>query len=358
MEKFNAVLIGTGNMGKVHLQSALDSPYINELFLCDLSAEVLKSRCQEYNCRSISFEQALADETIKMAIIATPNSLHAEQTLQCLQAHKAVLCEKPMGMTLTEAQKVVKASQQPGAFLQIGFELHYSNMYKQAKEWIDAGLIGEVTQTQCRYYCCEFHKKNTWRSNSTGSFLIGEKLSHYLDLQRWYIGENFESVYSLSAPKTVPYFNHRDNHQIMVRYPHGKVGVLNFIMFIAETFRDDPLQDMLVKQSDDGHALQYHVCGLAGAIEIDVFRRRVRRWEFSDGKESLQSSIVETVNYAPADDQTSFHNVYGQTQHVIELFAQGKKPEVTAQDAYETMKLCFAAEESENSGKIIYEHEM
>ena len=129
MEKFNAVLIGTGNMGKVHLQSALDSPYINELFLCDLSAEVLKSRCQEYNCRSISFEQALADETIKMAIIATPNSLHAEQTLQCLQAHKAVLCEKPMGMTLTEAQKVVKASQQPGAFLQIGFELHYSNMF-------------------------------------------------------------------------------------------------------------------------------------------------------------------------------------------------------------------------------------
>ena len=43
MEKFNAVLIGTGNMGKVHLQSALDSPYINELFLCDLSAEVLNS---------------------------------------------------------------------------------------------------------------------------------------------------------------------------------------------------------------------------------------------------------------------------------------------------------------------------
>ncbi|MBO5923270.1 MAG: Gfo/Idh/MocA family oxidoreductase [Lentisphaeria bacterium] len=354
MEKFNAVLIGTGNMGKTHLKSALASPYIDKLFLCDTSETTLKSRMEEFSCPGIELEAALKDPSIKMAIIATPNHLHAELALRCLEHGKAVLCEKPMGETLEEAQKLVKAAARPGAFLQIGFELHYSTMYKQVKDWIDAGLLGEITQTQCRYYCCEFHKKNTWRSNGTGSFLIGEKLSHYLDLQRWFIGENFENVYSLSAPKTVPYFNHRDNHQILTRYPGGKVGVLNFIMFIAESFNDDPLKDMLVKQSDDGHALQYHICGLKGAAEVDVFRRRVRRWEFTDGEENLQSCIVENITFTPEQDQQAFHNVFDQTQRVIELVARGKAPEVTAADAFETMKLCFAAEESENTGKIVF----
>ena len=122
-------------------------------------------------------------------------------------------------------------------------------------------------------------------------------------MQRWFIGENFENVYSLSAPKTVPYFNHRDNHQILTRYPGGKVGVLNFIMFIAESFNEDPLKDMLVKQSDDGHALQYHICGLKGAAEVDVFRRRVRRWEFTDGEENLitalQVAAAQTLSGEP-----------------------------------------------------------
>ena len=353
MEQFEVVLIGAGHMGKVHLQAALDSPYISKVHICDPSPEIIQQRREEFGVENITLDDALKNPRIPLAIIATPNDLHAAQTLQCLSAGKGVLCEKPMGMDLPEARQIAAAAGKPGAFLQIGFELHYSTMYQLAHQWIKSDLIGEVTQTQCRYFCCEFHKKNSWRSNSAGNFLIAEKLSHYLDLQRWYLNEEFESVYSLSAAKTVPYFNHNDNHQILARYPNGKVGVLNFIMYIAETFHNDPLKDMLEQQSDDGHALQYHICGLKGAIEIDVFRRRIRRWEFRDGEKQLESSIVETITYTPQEDQQSFHNVYGQTLRVLELFAQGKAPEVSAQDALQTMKLCQAADLSEQTGTLI-----
>ena len=354
MKKINTAVIGAGGMGKVHIEAALASEYVNKVFICDPSAEIRQSCKEKYNTDALELESILNDPSIKFVSVATPNEFHADMTLRLLQAQKAVLCEKPMGINLSEAQQLLTASQQPGVFLQIGFELHYSTMYTMVKKWIDDGVLGEITQTQCRYYCCEFHKKNTWRSNSTGSFLIGEKLSHYLDLQRWFIGDNFEIVYSLSAPLTVPYFRHRDNHQIMVRYPGGKIGVLNFIMFIAETYHEDPLREIIEKQSDDGHFLQYYICGLKGAAEIDVFRRRVRRWEFSDGEEALESRIAETFCFTPEQDLESNHNVFGQTQRVIELAAKGEAPEVSAADAYETMKLCFAAEWSEDSGKIIY----
>ena len=90
MEKFNAVLIGTGNMGKTHLKSALASPYIDKLFLCDTSETTLKSRMEEFSCPGIELEAALKDPSIKMAIIATPNHLHAEMAVAALAAGKPV----------------------------------------------------------------------------------------------------------------------------------------------------------------------------------------------------------------------------------------------------------------------------
>ena len=57
-------------------------------------------------------------------------------------------------------------------------------------------------------------------------------------------------------------------------------------------------REMLEKQSDDGHALEYHICGTKGAIETDVFRRRIRRWEFTDSPSTLESRIVETRTFS------------------------------------------------------------
>lgn len=272
------------------------------------------------------------------------------QAITALRKGKAVMCEKPMGTTLAEAAELVRVAEETRGFLQIGFELRYSTMYLKAKEWIDRGLIGDVVNIQCRYYCCEFHKKDTWRSRNTGSFLIGEKLSHYLDAQRWWFGASPESIYSVAAPKVVPYFGHRDNHQMILKFPGGRVGTLNFIMYLAETMHHDQLIDMLEKQSDDGHSLQFDICGSRGAIETDVFKRRIRRWQFSDAPTCQESKIVETLTFAPSDDLETSHNSHGQDLRVAELVATGREPEMTAREAYETMKLCFAAERVRRRG--------
>lgn len=152
------------------------------------------------------------------------------------------------------------------------------------------------------------------------------------------------------------YFNHRDNHQILTRYSKGGVGSLNFIMYIAETHYLNPLQETLQKQSDDGHFLQYHICGTKGAIETDVFKRRIRRFSFSDGEQNMISKIDEVLSFSPAEDQEYFHNTFNQNLRVIELVANGMPPEVSAEDAFRSMQLCFAAEQSEDTGNIVRLH--
>ena len=352
-EKINVGILGLGHMGKTHVGAAIASPWVDEITGFDPDKGLAASVAEEFEVKvADSADEILNDPAIKLIYIATPNGTHVDLTERAMRAGKAVMCEKPMGENLADAKRMVDVEKETGQFLQLGFELRYSKMYAKVKEWIDQGLIGTPVNSHCRYYASEFHCKDTWRSNSPGS-LIGEKLSHYLDGQRWWINSPVVEVYSMNAPNVVEYFNHPDNHQINLRFANGAISNVNFNMFLPETDAGDPLLDVMDKQSDDGHCLQYHVFGTKGGIETDVFRRRIRRWEFSDSPKQLVSKIVETVTFTKEDDNAWFHNVHDQNIRISELVAKGLPPENNIRDSYETMRVCFAAEVSEKEHRVV-----
>lgn len=358
MNKFDVAVLGIGQMGATHVGAAKASPCVKNIYGYEPDHARAELRGRELGISGVSdLDSILNNPDIKFVSIASPNGTHAGLAEKALKAGKAVMCEKPMGETLAEAFRMIDAQKATGNFLQIGFELHYSKIYTTAKEWIDQGLIGTPVNCHCRYYCSEFHCKNTWRSLSKGT-LIGEKLSHYIDLQRWFAGSQIEEVFSMNATNAVDYFNHPDNHQISMRFKNGAVSNLIFVMHLGETDHTDPLLEMLEKQSDDGHALQYHIFGTKGAIETDVFHRRIRRWEFSNSPRQLVSKIAKTITFPKTEDQEWFHNVHGQNARIIELVAKGLPPETPAADSYETMKACFAAEISERERRIVKMAEM
>jgi predicted dehydrogenase len=352
-KKIDVAILGLGAMGETHVKAAKASPYVRNIYGYEPEPARAALRGQELGVKATSdLDSILNNPEIKLIYIAAVNPVHSELTIKSLRAGKAVLCEKPIAETLEDSRQVIEVEKETGGFLQIGFELHYSKIYMLAKEWIDKGLIGKVVNCQCRYYCSEFHSKNTWRSLSKGT-LIGEKLSHYIDLQRWFTGSPVEEVFSMNAPNVVNYFNHPDNHQISMRFKNGAISNLNFVMYIAESDHRDPLLEMLEKQSDDGHFLQYHIMGTKGAIETDVFRRRIRRWEFTDSPERLVSKIAEKITYTAKDDMEWIHNTHGQNIRIAELVANGLAPETPASDSFETMKAGFAAEISEREKRIV-----
>ena len=351
--KIDVAVLGLGGMGKTHVEAAKASPYVNKIYGYEPDPQRAALRGKELEITAYSdLNTILTNPAIKLVYIVAINSVHAELADKALRAGKAVLCEKPMGDSLEEARLMMKAEEETGNFLQIGFELHYSKLYMKTKDWIVQGVIGTPLNCHCRYYASEFHMKNSWRSNSPGT-LIGEKLSHYLDLQRWFLGSEVDEVFSMHSPNVVGYFNHPDNHQINLRFANHAVANLNFLMYLGETDHRDPLLEMLEKQADDGHCLQYFIMGTKGAIENDVFRRRMRRWEFGDSPTQMTSKIVETINYEKEDDQVWIHNVHGQNMRIAELVAKGMEPEIQAEDAYKTMQVCFAAEISEKQKRIV-----
>ncbi len=348
-------VLGSGQMGESVIQHLLPSPEVQEITAYDVNAERLQELKDKYGIQvTDDLDQVLSNKAIELVFIASPNHTHKSLAIQCMEAGKAVLCEKPMANTYEDAKELVEKSEELGAFLQIGFECRYSKLYTTVKEWIDAGLLGDVVNTHTNYVSSEFHHKDNWRNKkATGGSMFNEKLCHYVDLPRWWIGSKVKDVISICSPNVIPYYEVRDNYHTTYRFENGAVSHLTFMMIVGAMFQGDPDKNVVDQQQGDGHELRCLIVGTKGAAEVDVFKRSIKRWEFRDGPKCLESHWVDTQYYPAEEEHKYTHNTNDQSLDIVRRVANGLPPMTPARDSLDSMALCFAAELSADTGDIV-----
>lgn len=338
-------VLGCGKMGRNVIRHLRQFEEPLRILAFDTCREALSATREQTGAACTEhLDDVLDDPQVRLVFIAAANAAHHDLTIAALRAGKAVLCEKPMATTLEDAGDMVAEAEKSGAFLQIGFELRYSTLYTTVKDWIEAGRLGEVRHIQCNYICSEFWGPHSWRVSKQAGSMFGEKLSHYVDLPCWWTGCAVESVYAVTSPNVVPYFQVQDNYQASLKFEGGAVSHLTFMMPFASTSAGDPLMDSLNRQKDDGHELRYLIMGSAGGVETNVFHRFLKRWEYRlvDGK--FQSELAETIRWEPEEDHFYFHNTTGQTWDVVRRMRDGLPPKTPARDSLATMRVCEAVE--------------
>jgi predicted dehydrogenase len=358
MSSGNAIrvaVLGAGNMGENVIRHLADSTLVRNITVFDHHRERMESLRQRHGVEtSENLERVLDDPEIRLVFITASNNAHKDLTMAALEAGKAVMCEKPMATTLADAEAMVEAAERTKGFLQVGFELRYSHLYTAVKDWIDKGLMGRVLNTHCMYSSSAWGRHDVWRAASrTSGGMFGEKLSHYVDLTRWWIGVEVEDVYATCAPNVIPYYEVHDNYHCTYRFKNGAVSHLTFTMGAAATFKGDPLQNAVSQQAGDGHALRYLVYGEKGAAETDVFPRTIKRWEFGENDYGQTSAWVQTETWNPERDFAYFHNTHDQALDIVRRVAEGEPPQISPRDALETTRLCFAAEVSARESRIV-----
>lgn len=358
MSKSNAIkvaVLGSGQMGENVIRHLSDSPLVRNITVFDHHSERMEQLKQRHGVdTSESLERVLEDPDIRLVFITASNNAHKKLSIAALEAGKAVMCEKPMATTLADAEAMVETAERTKGFLQVGFELRYSRLYTAAKDWIDRGLLGRVLNTHCFYCSSAWGRHDVWRAGSrTSGGMFGEKLSHYVDLTRWWIGDEVEEVYATCAPNVISYYEVHDNFHCTYRFKNGAVSHLTFMMAPAATFKGDPLQNAVSQQAGDGHALRYMIYGEKGAAETDVFPRTIKRWEFGENDYGQTSDWVQTETWSPERDFAYFHNTHDQALDIVRRVAEGEAPKINPRDALETTRLCFAAEISAEEKRLV-----
>lgn len=350
-----AAVLGTGNMGGRVVSHLLACPEVQRVVAYDPSPSARDAVSEPGRVETADgLDTVLADPEVAVCFVTCPNQYHADLTRRCIEHGKAVLCEKPLATTLEDAEQVVEFAEARGAFLQVGFELRYSHLYTRVRQWIDEGLLGRVVNTNCTYICTDFCGADSWRTDpAISGSMFGEKLSHYVDLPRWWVGDRVTEVYSVCAPNAIPHYQVRDNYQTTYRFENGAVSHLTFMMAPAGTVTHDPLSGWSADFGEVGHELRFLIQGTEGAAETSVYGKRLRRWAFENTPERLVSTLVEDHTWPADENESYYHNTFDQTHDVVHRVAKGLPPMNPARDALETMRLCFAAEQSAGAGKSI-----
>ena len=91
-----------------------------------------------------SYEELVKDGEIDVVYISTPNALHKEHTILCLENKKAVICEKPFGASKAEVEEMIQVAKDNGVFLMEAMWTRFFPVVKAVKEWVEQGLIGNV----------------------------------------------------------------------------------------------------------------------------------------------------------------------------------------------------------------------
>ena len=170
----------------------------------------------------------LLKSDVDAVIIATPNLYHYEQTLQCLNAGKHVLVEKPMASSVAEADEMIDLAERKGLILQVNQSLRFSALYKKLAELVAAGEIGKPLHARCLRAATSspdvgWSPGATWfvQKKYKGS-LVTDIAVHMADLLQWCFGP-VDTVMSQTTNLTheVP-----DNVVALFRYKNGATATL------------------------------------------------------------------------------------------------------------------------------------
>lgn len=169
-----------------------------------------------------SYEELAASPEIDAVYIATPNSMHFDNSMLCLERGKHVLCEKPFTLRAEEAEKLFKTAEEKGLFIMEAFWIWFLPLYKKLREIIDSKVFGEIVHIRTEY---GFVAKGARRERKFDSSLGGGAL---LDIGIYNLG--FIQMVSGDYPETFSSevrFNERGTDEyslIQYRYEDGKTA--------------------------------------------------------------------------------------------------------------------------------------
>jgi predicted dehydrogenase len=201
MKKVKAGVIGIGFIGSAHIEALRRLPDIEVVAIAHSSEEKAKAKGQELGVERTfgDYRKLLELKEIDVVHVCTPNHLHYPQTKDALKAAKHVVCEKPLAVTVKEAEELVSLAEQTGLVCAVHFNIRYYPLLEHVRAMINREELGEIYAVHGSYLqdWLFFDTDYNWRLEpkfSGESRAIADIGSHWMDLIEHLTGRKIEEV--------------------------------------------------------------------------------------------------------------------------------------------------------------------
>lgn len=201
--KLQAAILGCGNIGNSHAKAILANQDLVDLYaVCDLIPEKAEHYKELYHASRIytDYHEMLANPEIDMVSICTPSGYHAVHAIDCMNAGKNILCEKPLDITSDKLDRMVQAAKTTGVKAGAVFQYRTYAGIRKAKQILDGGELGPLHVCNAfykQYRSPEYYRsagwRGTWEIDGGGSTM--NQGIHILDILS-YLSGGIRSVYA------------------------------------------------------------------------------------------------------------------------------------------------------------------
>jgi myo-inositol 2-dehydrogenase/D-chiro-inositol 1-dehydrogenase len=267
------------------------------------------------------------DPSVEAVVVATPARTHADLVVAAAAAGKGVFCEKPMAVTLPDADRAIDAARAAGVVLQVGFNRRFAADWRAARHLLDAGLLG--TPRMLRSLTRDPGGFDPSRVLPDTIFL--ETLIHDFDTLRFLnAGAEPVEVYATADALVEPTWRDRgllDTAVVTVRFDNGAMAVADACF-----------------EASYGYDVRGEVLGSGGMATMGDGRRNGMAFSGPAGR------LVETVR----GDQELFQEAYiAELAAFVDAVGTGTASPVTGEDARVALSIALAAAESVRAGRPV-----
>ena len=186
--------------------------------------------------------EALLESDIDAVYVASPVQAHEAQVLACAKAGKHVLCEKPLGRTVAEAEAMAAACGKAGVQLGTAFMMRFQTQHQEAAKMIQAGKLGKPVYARAQLSCWYPPMPNSFRQNPAlggGGSLI-DMGNHCIDLLEFFFGP--AKAVSCFTNSTVHAYASEDSAVVLLQFANGAVGAVDTFFCIQDESSKNALE--------------------------------------------------------------------------------------------------------------------
>ena len=342
VEKVRFGVVGAKGIGRTHMEGIASCGNAELVAVADINEAEGKAAASKYGAEwYLDYEKMLGRKDLDAVSICTPHFLHCPMTLKALEHGKHVLVEKPMAITVGEADRMVDKARGVGLKLGVVFQYRTFTVYKEIKRLIDGGEIGRIYRVNmeaCVFRTQAYYGSDAWRGKwktEGGGALINQTV-HNIDLLQWLVGMPAR----LSGQIDTLYHSVEveDIASAAIKFGNGAHGTLQ--VSIVDAVEDTRLE----------------VCGEKGRIEADgtakwMTMSKSLRECIADKKVWIDKPEVQWKDIKPATEEKGGHTAV--IREFCQALIEDKEPPVSGEDGRNSIEIINAIILSSFEGRAV-----
>lgn len=337
----NYALIGCGRIATNHVKAVLNNK-LNFVAVCDVLPQAMDTLLAKHGLetdRSIhrytDYKEMVEAEKPALVGIATESGIHAEIALYCIERGIHVIIEKPMAMSMADADKIVEAAEKYHVKVCACHQNRFNNAIQATRKALEEGRFGKLSHgsihvrwNRNKGYYDQAPWRGTWAQD--GGCMMNQCI-HGVDLLRWMMGDQVEEVYAQTAQQFHDYLECEDVGMAVVKFSNGAIGTIEGTTNVYPKNLEETL----------------YLFGQNGTVKIGgTSTNNIDVWDFADQR-------PEDAEMAGMQEATS--NVYGNGHtavyaDVIDAIETDRAPYIDAQAGRRALEMILAMYQSAATG--------